>query len=92
LRILLDDFGGGEDGAGDEFGEGGGCGVDEGCGDEAVWVGGSCGVEACEEGFCTLVGCEECSCCSASAFDRGLGGRGISVQEGRVAIMTLPTP
>ena len=29
MRILFDDFGGSEDGAGDKFGEGGGEGVDE---------------------------------------------------------------
>jgi hypothetical protein len=58
---LLDDFGGSEDGAGDEFGEGGGGGVDEREGEYAIGVrGGS--VEAGEERFCAFVGREESSC------------------------------
>jgi hypothetical protein len=58
---LLDDFCGGEDGAGDKLGEGGSAGVHKSDGKYAVWRRGR-GVEAREEGFCALVGCEESSC------------------------------
>ena len=36
MGILLDDFGGREDGAGDELGDGGAGGVDEGLGQEGI--------------------------------------------------------
>ena len=64
MGVLLDYFGWGEDGAGDEFGYGGGGGVDEGGGEEVgVCFAGESGVVDCEEVFEGFVGCEESAGC-----------------------------
>lgn len=66
LSILFDDFGGREDGAGDEFGEGGGGGVDDWLGEEGtVIIAGSCGRETGLDGF---VGDEKGSCWLSVSF------------------------
>lgn len=65
----------------------------DGEGEDAIWRGGS-GVEPCEEGFGALVGGEECSCfwgCQKLDCVWVLGFF-VFLQDGSVAIITLPMP
>ena len=79
---MLDHLCGREDGAGDEFCEGGGGGVLE-RDREQRGVGG-------EKGFGGFVGREERSCYKGLEKMARYGGK--EIQEGRVARITLPSP